>query len=431
MKILVLSQYWYPENGVHQRRWSWLSKLSVEAGHEVTVICPVPYHERKTSFWSWLCSVKDFRNTHETGPSGETIIRSGHMPGGQSITAKAFNQGGVALAMLKEAFSQKMQRNFVRPNLIIGTVPSVPTALITPIIARVFGVPYVIDLRDPWPDLFSEGRSWNSGNGKVSVRQRILSLGPLQLMSIAVSWLMYRSFKSAAGIMFTSKRHESELLDREELRGIPLKTAVIRNVFPPKSRALRTKHIDEGKRELNVLYAGTLGRAQNLNNVLDALKIAREKGTLISIRLVGAGVNSSELRKRIKEENLPAKVLGRVPAEELLAHYSWADTALVHLTDWKPLELAVPSKIYELMSNKIHITGVLRGEAAELIERLNCGHVVEPENPDALADYWERLIEDRSQLAVSDESSIWVEEQRNEVVPKVFMSFLNELGTND
>ena len=77
MKILIVSQYWAPENGVPQRRWSWLSQLLVEQGHQLTVIAPPPHYDRKISSTEW---VRKFLaggfNEEEFGESGELDRKS-------------------------------------------------------------------------------------------------------------------------------------------------------------------------------------------------------------------------------------------------------------------------------------------------------------------------------------------------------------------
>lgn len=40
MGLLVLSQFWYPENGVPQRRWTWLSNIFSEIGGDISVVAP-------------------------------------------------------------------------------------------------------------------------------------------------------------------------------------------------------------------------------------------------------------------------------------------------------------------------------------------------------------------------------------------------------
>lgn len=88
------------------------------------------------------------------------------------------------------------------------------------------------------------------------------------------------------------------------------------------------------------------------------------------------------------------------------------------LTDWEPLEREVPSKTYELMSSGIHISGVIQGEASDLIRSLDAGHVVPPESPLELALLWQKLAADRSLLTISSRGSDWVNQQGRIAVPK-------------
>ncbi|OKX86065.1 glycosyltransferase family 4 protein [Corynebacterium glutamicum] len=428
MKVLILSHYWHPENGVPQRRWSWLTKILVRAGHEVVVVCPPPHHERETSFFDWIRSFFSGEQVREFGLSGEKIVRSGYFPNGNSITRKAFNQGVVSLSILWNIFLKRGELKGFKPDIVIGTVPAVPTSVIVPIVSYLYRVPYVIDLRDSWPELLSEGRDWNSAVGETTFRQKLLSKGPFQILSFVTKHLMYWSFRSAVGMIFTSSYHENDLLMRREMRGTHLRTTTIRNVFPPKSASeVKFRNVANGE-PLNVLYAGTLGRAQNLTNAVEAAKIAQEKGLIVNLRFVGAGASSRELRRQIKKLGVSGEVFGRVSAAELSDHYEWADSALVHLTNWNALEHAVPSKTYELMDIGLHISGVVRGETSELIEKLESGDVVEPENPEALANLWMELSKDRGRLKVSPRGKHWVIAQRDDIVPARLLEFMSDLG---
>lgn len=428
MKILVLSQHWYPENGVHQRRWTWLSELLIEAGHEVSVICPPPHDQRKIGTLTWLRSVCTQRAGVEIGPSGERIIRSLYLPAGRSLLLRALNQGVVASGMF---FAQFQNANFFRdfkPDLVIGTVPAIPTALITPVIAKCFGSPYVIDLRDAWPDLLTARNKWNAGTGIKPGMVHYVGVLPMRLISAVLSRMMYFSYRHARGMIATSQYLADDLQGRARRRNRELIITTIRNVFPPKTTYLARPDDGGESRVLNVLYAGTLGRAQKLGNALEAVKIAAERGVRVNLRLVGAGVARDELLRKITEERITAEVHGRVPAQDLRDHYDWADTALVHLTDWEPLERAIPSKTYELMASGIHITGVVGGETADLITDLGGGHVVQPEDPEALAALWVDLATNRGRLTVSEEGQKWVKEQRDQEVPRALFEFLDRIG---
>lgn len=420
MKILVLSQYWHPENGVPQRRWTWLTRVLVEAGHEVTVIAPPPHYLRNLSLREWLQERK-FSSHRETssGPSGERIIRSGFVPSGSSLTQKVLNQSTVALGALWVVLKRPGVLKGYRPDLIIGTVPALPTAVTTQLSSLILRAPYVIDLRDNWPELLGQANEWNKGTGRTSLREKVLSRGPLQLVSLATKFVMGRVLKGATGLMVTSSHLRRDLRGRSSLKNKSQQDAIItvRNVFPAETDYVASSKAEGSTDELNVLYAGTLGRAQNLANALDAAELAHKQGVSIHLRFVGAGAARDALVEKAKSLDVDAVFEQRQPADGLEEFYDWADTALVHLTDWEPLRSAVPSKTYELMSARLHISGAINGETAGIIRKRQAGDVVNAEDPQALADLWVSLARDRSRLMVQGDGPEWVLTQQKDVAP--------------
>lgn len=433
LKILILSQYWYPENGVAQRRWSWLSEVLVNAGHEVTVIAPPPHYQRKVDLRQWWEERQYSSSTEsEAGPSNERIIRSGFVPSGSSLTQRVLNQATVALGALAAVIKRPRALKGYRPDLVIGTVPALPTAVAAALAARILRAPYIIDLRDAWPDLLDQSSDWNNGIGQKSRRERILSKGPLQLVSAATRFALHRVMKNAAGLVMTSSYLRQEFCERSDVQtdGKPPEIVTVRNVFPPKTNYVASGKVDGPSDEINVLYAGTLGRAQDLSNALKAARLAKEDGVTVRLCFVGAGAARQALARMAKEIGVDVSFKGRQPAEELDRYYEWADTALVHLTDWEPLKHAVPSKTYELMAARIHISGVVNGEAADLICTRQAGDVVSPSDPQALANLWVALARDRSRLAVSGDGPEWVANEQEKVAPTRLLELVEMVGRN-
>lgn len=428
MKILILSQYWAPENGVPQRRWSWLSQLLVEQGHQLTVIAPPPHYDRKISSAEW---VRKFLaggfNEEEFGESGELILRSPFLPAGKSLTARALNQAFVGVGAVFRVLWRTGSLKGYRPDVIIGTVPAIPISLVVWLVSKMYRRPYIVDLRDAWPDLLEQADSWNSGMGKTSLRQRLLSQGPLQVVSWLTKRTMNHSLRNAGAIIATSERLEQNLKSRPELRrrSNGREIVTVRNVFPPETHLTFKQASCRNGDSLHILYAGTIGRAQNLGNALEAVRIAKAAGTDIRFRIVGSGAEKNELRNRSRDLEGSVSFESVRPADELATYYEWADTALVHLADWEPLERTVPSKVYELLDSGIHVSAVVEGETAKLVAGLNAGDVVAPDNPQALAELWIELAKDRSRLATSGAGRAWVKHQREEVVPKTLVELLS------
>lgn len=426
MRILILSQFWYPENGVPQRRWSWLSGLLKDKGHSVTVIAPPANYRRNVTFWESLKSFSYKRTKElEKGPSGEIIYRSAFLSAGTSLTGRAVSQAVIAIGALGMLVSKvAVVRNV---DVIIGTVPALPTAVVCYLAAKVFSKPYIIDLRDAWPDLLDEHRRWNEALGKKSIRQRILERGPIQILSWVVKRALNYVLRHADGIVVTSKDLELSLRKRAESAGNDLRIITIRNVFPTRTISSSMLSLRAESNRLNVLYAGTLGRAQNLHNAIEAAAIANRRGTKVRLRIVGGGVAAEHLREFAAIKNVPVEFFPFRSASALRDCYDWADTALVHLSGWEPLSRAVPSKTFELMSVGIHITGVVEGEAERLISALKAGDTVPPEDPRTLASLWEELSRHRERLVVGKAAKEWVEKERNVNTPLKLESFLNEV----
>lgn len=413
-------------NGVPQRRWAWLTEILRDLGHEVIVITPQPVRVKPVvgehGFMDVLLKLKT--SEVEIGPSGETIIRCGSSCSAASLTARVLNQVLVAASGVVQGHSYF--RDEVKPDLIIGTVPALPTAAVTSVLAYLLKVPYMIDLRDAWPDLVGYVRQWNVAVGKRSIREKLLINGPINLISPIVSLGLNGILKHARFVSVTSDDLGDVLarrFEKEKNRNVVL----IRNVFPTEVKQKPRKDTLGEVGELNLLYAGTIGRAQNLQNLIKAIELTQASGVQINLRIIGDGVAKDSLLEEARSRNVDFEYLPRMKAAELDTQYAWADSALVHLTDWEPLERTVPSKTYELIQMRIHITGVVAGETARIITSLNTGHTVSPERPKALAELLVSLANDPALREVSDEGAKWVLREQKIVTSEKIKLILDTL----
>lgn len=435
LRILIISQYWAPENGVPQRRWSWLTDLLQQEGHSVTVIAPPPHYNRSPSLSEWWKSGSfRARTEYEEVNHAQTVVRTGFFPSGRSLTQRILNQAAVASAALWVLMKKPGVLKGFDPDVIIGSVPALPTAVVTYIASKRFKAPYIIDLRDAWPDLISESDRWNSGLGDPSIREKVLSRGPVQALGLVTKQAINFCLKKSDALIVTSSRLGGSLGERfANSRGVTASQkpiAVVRNVFPAQVELSRISENVTEEHGLKVLYAGTLGRAQNLTNAIQAAEIAKKQGYDVHLRFVGAGAARQELVRVAKGLHVKVEFSSKLAPNDLAEHYAWADTALVHLTDWTALEQAVPSKTYELMSCGIHISAVAAGETREIIENLEAGDVVSPEAPEELAQLWMKLIDRPSELRVSSKGQEWVDDQRQTVAPSELFRVIEKFERN-
>lgn len=406
MVILLVTDHWYPESNVPQRRWVWLSNLLIARGHEVYVLTP---HGHSSSKLKTDC---------EDPEEGPLVIRTPGKTGGTSIATRAFEQGLTAVGSVYEAFHALRTGELPRPDVVVGTVPGIPTTFVAHIIAAVTRAPLALDIRDAWPDLLKHSSAWNAGVGSRSLFERVLRFGPLQTIIFVVEKLMIRSIHRAELVMTTSSLLASQFEERFENQASAPRVVTIRNVFPPFVRVPnRVQRIPTD--ELRVIYAGKVGRAQTLGNAIQAAKIAQRAGVPLSLRIVGSGAALASVTQMAKDLGVNAAFFGAMAPQDLSEQYRWADTALVHLADWEPLEATVPSKTFELINAGIHISGVVGGETAELLTELEAGDPVPPSDPKALADLWMDLWRNPEKLVVSNRGRVMIEQERNEVIPRI------------
>lgn len=418
MKILVLSQCWHPENGVHQRRWSWLAKVLVDAGHQVTVVAPPPHYPAGRLLPGWE------EGPSEVGPSGERILRTSFYPHSEKLVSRALDQAIVSTTSVTTALRTFLYKLNEKPDIIIGTVPSLPTAVVTQIIAAVLRVPYIIDLRDAWPDLLKYSDRWDEdlrvhGGGTDSVKFRVGST-----VAKVTSSQLLGALRGAAGIMVTTESLRRHLLDSPTHTQLPPdRIATVRNVFPHVLPPVTTQ-LESGDNILRIVYGGTLGRAQNLRTAIRAANLLKKEGKEAHFRFIGGGAAKKRLVAAAEHYEVKAEFLSRVSPNELSTHYTWADTALVNLASWEPMSLTVPSKLYELIALGHHISGGINGETSDIVSVLNAGHMAPAEDPKALAAIWSRLIDDRSLLVTDSRGADWIKTQRDLVAPSQLFSLL-------
>ena len=155
------------------------------------------------------------------------------------------------------------------------------------------------------------------------------------------------------------------------------------------------------------LYLGNHGESQRLDVAIRASALV---GDAMHLHLVGHGTQSPALEKLAAELGAPVTFHPPLHGQDVMDRYASADTCIVSLRDdWKSFETTIPSKTYEVLAVGRHVTAVVKGEAARIIEDAEAGDIV-PSNPEAVAALWRELAADRSRLVRSEASRQWVKE---------------------
>ncbi|KGN35677.1 glycosyltransferase family 4 protein [Knoellia subterranea] len=393
MKILLLTHYYAPEPGAAQHRWSMFVREFAAAGDSIHVIAPAPHYPlgRLLPGQEHLSA-----GAVHTGEHGETVHRVAFRPYDARVRSRMADEATTARDAVRTV---KRGLGDWRPDVLVATVPSLAMIWAGGWAARALGVPLVLDLRDAWPDLLVVAQQWDE-HGPSGMRGRIH--GAVRGALSGVGSALTREQRRADAVVTTTESF-ADVLRSRGMKSVH----VVRNAAHdvpgyPQHAPRRTE--DE---PLHILYAGTIGRAHGLGAAVRAAALAQERGVNLVLRFVGHGADRAHLEELAEQLHAPVEFHQPVPRTRMGEYYSWADTVLVSLRPWQALELAVPSKLYEVMNLGLHVSAALDGEAARIVEATGAGAITPPGDVEALASSWERLHLDRSLLHVGEAGREW------------------------
>jgi colanic acid biosynthesis glycosyl transferase WcaI len=136
-----------------------------------------------------------------------------------------------------------------------------------------------------------------------------------------------------------------------------------------------------------ILFAGTMGKAQALESVVDAAEIVQQKHLQVRFVFLGGGVEVEKLKHLANIKKLDNLIfIPKVPINEVGLMLQKADVLLVHLKDDPIFKYYLPSKVQAYLAmGKPLLMGVM-GESASIVQQSQCGIVALPEDASSIAD---------------------------------------------
>lgn len=415
--FLLVTHHFWPETGAPQRRWGALSSHLIRAGFQATILVPPPHYPSG----KLTHSSPEFRpGAVSTGPQGEKIIRVNFREHTLRLLSRSTDQAIAALSSIRHGL-RRAARSGGRPDVIIATVPGIPSVAAGWFLARWYRAALIIEMRDAWPDLIVPSGILAVPNGRIGLRRRLRS------MIAATVHRVVTRLQARADLVVTTTDAFAEVLRTRDVSHV----AVVRNGTTFEAvRDPAPARLDG--RPLRVLYAGTVGRSQGLAVVVRAAARVKERGYPVEVRIVGHGNELDALGRLADQLRAPVSVSPPVPATKMRDLYAWADTAVVSLHDWEPFRWTVPSKLYEVMASGVPVTACLDGEAALITTETGAGSVVPPGDTDALADLWCGWLTDGVVPAPSADAATWVAANASDdVLGKKYEKLLRQLVDDD
>lgn len=377
-RVLLVTQYFWPEPGAPSVRYAAITRTLRSLGIDVDVLTAVPSYPTgvvREGYSAWRPVVE----RHD----GMRIQRLPTLPyGGRNRWLRMLNHASLAVSALAGVAVT------ARPDLVLVESPPLPLVPTAAFIARRHGVPLVMYAADLWPDVAVAMGALHAGRLERALRA-------LESLSYRLSW---RITVPTTGLVERLERHP-------DARGkvLLLPNGVDPTVFRPLARSEAPEvaaALGGLSDRILFMFAGTVGPAQALDVVLDAAAVLRDAHD-IGFVVIGDGPERERLARRAAELGLRNVLFtGSVQPDGVARYLAYARATLVMLRDLPIFEDARPAKVLPSLACGRPVIFCGRGEMAPLIERNECGLVVPPEDPAALARAVRRLADDEP-LAVA------------------------------
>ncbi|MEM8557588.1 MAG: glycosyltransferase family 4 protein [Bacteroidota bacterium] len=372
MRVLFVSNYFPPEVNAPATRLYEHAKQWVADGGEVEVLTSVPNFPEGEVYAGY-----ENRLTLEEHEGIEAL----RVPMYVAANEGGFKRIRSYLSFMRSAI-QNARRVRQKPDIVVGTSPQFFCALAGYWIARRFGVPFVLEVRDLWPE-------------------SVVAVG-----AMSRNWII-RFFEKVERYLYRHADHVVVVTDSfvdHVVRGGARRECVsvikngadldrLREPLDETERAqVRSQHGWNGK--FVAAYMGTIGMAHRADVLLKAAQRCEDPD--IAWVVVGAGAERAALERRAAELALPNFYLvDKQPKERIFYYLAESDVSVVHLRDLPLFRTVIPSKLFEAMAFGTPIVLGVRGESKNLIDSSGAGLSVPPEDPEALVEAVLSLKQDR------------------------------------
>ncbi|WP_339147896.1 MULTISPECIES: glycosyltransferase family 4 protein [unclassified Sutcliffiella] len=359
-RILLISQNFYPEIGSAANRIKNVYKLLNKQGYSVKVITTVPAYPQKSIYEDekfWDDSEVKSKDVHRVSVKTRKYSRN--------IFHRLMYYLEIALKMMLYIFRDKNKYD-----LIFVTSPAIFVGFVGLIAKYRYRTRMFLDVRDLWPESLK-------GVGVLD-KSIIISI---------FSYLEKLLYNKSDEIIVNSLGFVEHIRKKTKDKSKNI-------IFIPNGANLEELYSDIQKDNINVIYAGNIGLAQDFN----IIKLLAERLSELNIRLdiIGYGMKVNKLANFVKNNKLKnVSFIKPITRKECLSIISNYYIGIVTLCDKEVFKTVLPGKVIDYMTCGVPIVASVSGISKQVIEEQKTGFVTDSQNIDEMIEGIIRLINEK------------------------------------
>lgn len=383
MKLLVISQYFYPE----QFRVSDVCFKLAALGHEVTVLTGLPNYPAGEIFdgyqWERLTGKSEKKSVGEDGVylshlqayreeiGGVQVLRSRLLPRKSGKKNLILNYFSFAWWSSRTARAMTKKQAYDFGKILVFQYSPVTMAIPGIVLKKILKKPLLFYSFDLWPESIVSAGLPNHG----FIYNCILLLS---------KWI----YRQADMILISSKNFRKYFYNKLDIHGnIQYLPIYAEDLFHAVEK--------DSSSDTNLVFAGNTGEMQSMETIVKAAGHVKDRPD-IHFHIVGDGSaleRSKQLAADLKLSNITFH--GRYPLEDMPKFYAVADAFLVTLKRDEFISYTLPGKIQSYMASGKPILAAIDGEASDVIHEADCGLCCPAEDDKGLAHIILQFYEDK------------------------------------
>ncbi|WP_321516513.1 glycosyltransferase family 4 protein [Marinifilum fragile] len=360
MNILIVSQYFYPE----EFKVNDIAFEMQKRGHAVTVLTGKPNYPKGKFFNGY-----SFLGKKQEQIKGVRVIRTPLIPRSKGGGIMLFLNylSFVLFGCLTALFRIRGKFDVI----FVHEVSPITVALPAILLKKKLKCPMYLWVLDLWPE---------SVTAAGGVTNKIV----LNILKSLVRFIYRHSNKILISSEGFRKSVESLIEGEKPIIYFP---NWAEEVFTNKSQSvLELLDFPEG---FNVLFAGNIGESQNIETIIEAAKLTVGE---VNWLFVGDGRKRMMLEETKEKQNITnIYIFGRYPLQTMPFFFKKADVMLITLKNEYIFNLIVPAKMQAYLASGKAILGAIGYEAADMIKEAKVGYACSPDDFMKLAENAKKL----------------------------------------